>query len=119
MEKEQRDYSDDLQYLTNYSEEEALSMAENKQAFVSFLLGLQNATLKDYALLTVHEDKTREFHLLFMEWLMKSKIFSSKELEYCPKMRTLEFIRIFKLAELTPGFEKTFFQFMIAYNLRK
>jgi hypothetical protein len=119
MEKEQREYSEELGYLTDYPDEMALSMAKSKQAFVSFLLGLQNMTWKDYALLTVHEDKSKEFHRLFFEWLMRNKLFSDKELEYCPKLRTPEFMRIFKLAEMTPGFEHTFFQFMIAYSVRK
>lgn len=119
MEKEQKDYSEELKYFKAYSEEEALMMVKAKQAFVSFLLGLQNISVRDYALLTTHEDKSKEFYLLFVEWLVRNKIFSEKELEYCPALRTPEFIKIFKVANLIPGFTQTFLQFLIAYSIRK
>lgn len=134
MENEQKDYSEieqflkergktgflgDILHLKHYSKEMALSMLESKQIFVSFLLGLQNITLKDYSLLTAHADKAKEFHRLFVEWLLKNKIFSDKELEYCSKLRTPEFFTMFRLVERTPGFESTFFQFMIAYSVTK
>lgn len=134
MENEQKDYSEieqflkergktgflgDMLHLKHYPCEMALSMLESKQIFISFLLGLQNITLKDYSLLTAHSDKAKEFHRLFVEWLLKNKIFSDKELEYCPRFRAPEFLGMARLAELTPGFEKTFFQFLIAYSVSK
>lgn len=134
MENEQKDYSEieqflkergktgflgDMLHLKHYPCELALSMLESKQIFISFLLGLQNITLKDYSLLTAHADKAKEFHRLFLEWLLKNKIFSDKELEYCFKLRGNEFIRAFTLSKDTPGFEKTFFQFLIAYSVTK
>jgi hypothetical protein len=134
MENEQKDYSEieqflkergktgflgDILHLKHYSCEMALSMLESKQIFISFLLGLQNITLKDYSLLTAHADKAKEFHRLFIEWLLKNKIFSDKELEYCSKLRTPAFFTMFRLVERTPGFESTFFQFLIAYSVTK
>jgi hypothetical protein len=134
MENEQKDYSEieqflkergktgflgDILHLKHYPCEMALSMLESKQIFISFLLGLQNITLKDYSLLTAHADKAKEFHRLFIEWLLKNKIFSDKELEYCLKLRTPEFLGMFRVVERSPGFESTFFQFMIAYSVTK
>jgi hypothetical protein len=134
MENEQKEYSEieqflkergktgflgDMLCLKHHPCEMALSMLESKQVFISFLLGLQNITLKDYSLLTAHADKTKEFLELFIEWQVKNSIFSKKELEYCPKLRSYEFIRMFILAEDTPGFTGVFFQFLIAYSVSK
>lgn len=100
-------------------ENEEKDYSEYKQAFLSFLLGLQNATFKDYSLLTIHEKKAEVFLLLFHEWLMGSKLFSKKELEYCPFFRTPDFMRTLRIAEVHPTFTRSLFQFLIAYKISR
>jgi len=108
-----------MMYFKHYSHTIALSLVENKQAFLSFLLSLQNMTPKDYSLITIHQKESREFHKLFIEWMLKNPIFSQKELSYCPKLRTHEFMRMFIVAHEVPGFATSFFQFLAAYIMSR
>ena len=133
MENEQKDCCDSLEeflekkgkiellrgmrYFEHYPYEEALSMLESKQIFVSFLLGLQKKSPKDYSFLTVHEKKAATVVSLFTEWLIGNPFFLKKELEYCPELRTPKFKKVFLFNKQVPGFAASFLQFLVAHMM--
>lgn len=131
MEKEQKDCCESLEefleekgkiellrgmrYFEHYPHEEALLMLENKQTFVSFLLGLQKKSPKDYSFLTGHAKKAKAFIALFTEWLIGNPVFLKKELGYCPELRTPEFKKVFLFNKQVPGFTSIFLQYLVAH----
>lgn len=109
----------DAVFFKHYPEELRDSLLGSKQDFVSFLLGLQSMSFKDYALLTVHEKYGREYGFLLFEWLCGNGIFSKKELGYCPKLRKAPFVDAFEQLLRTPLCDKILIPYMIAYQAIK
>lgn len=80
--------SDEFRFLSDYKPMTATALLQAKQAFVSFLVGLENASPKDFnVLMTHHLDKSKEFSHLLHEWFLGNQIFSERELNYCGRLR--------------------------------
>ena len=117
--KESKDYLKDMLRLNHYRYDVALRMLKAKESFVSFLLGLQNMTYKDYHLLTVNEDKAEEFLYLLYEWLMESPIFTTKELQHCKQLRDFKFQKLLGKLGVDKSIEKYIIPFVISYQMTK
>lgn len=113
------EYLRDMKRLKHYNNDVALRMLQAKESFISFLVGLQGATAKDYHILAVNEDKSEEFMYLLYEWLMDSPIFTQKELTYCKKLRDFKFQKLLGNLGGDKSIERYILPYIIAYQISK